>query len=118
MIPELGHFSLVLAMAFAICLSILPFIGVATQNNTLIASAKTLTAGMFVFTLISIVLLGVSFVQDDFSVKYVAGHSNSLLPFQKHLREVLTFHRPLRLFDNPKFHFQTILWAPKSQNQQ
>ncbi|KGK00562.1 heme lyase CcmF/NrfE family subunit [Thalassotalea sp. ND16A] len=81
MIPELGHFALIIAMAFAICLSIVPLVGVYQQNQRLITYAKPLTFGMFAFTSISIVLLAYSFVLDDFSVKYVASHSNSHLPY-------------------------------------
>lgn len=81
MIPELGHFALIIAMAFAVCLSIVPMMGIATRNVKLLNYAKPLTYGMFFFTLISIVILGYSFVVDDFSVKYIASHSNSLLPY-------------------------------------
>ncbi|MFD2165197.1 heme lyase CcmF/NrfE family subunit [Thalassotalea euphylliae] len=81
MIPELGHFSLIIAMAFAICLSIVPLVGVYTGQLKLAGYAKPLTFGMFIFTTISLVILGYSFVVDDFSVRYIAGHSNSLLPY-------------------------------------
>ncbi|WNC67887.1 heme lyase CcmF/NrfE family subunit [Thalassotalea nanhaiensis] len=81
MIPEIGHFALIIAMAFAICLSIVPLVGVYQKNQRLITFAKPLTLGMFSFTTLSIVLLGYSFVVDDFSVAYVAGHSNSHLPY-------------------------------------
>ena len=81
MIPELGHFALIVAMAFALCLSTIPMIGVLSNHQKLITYAKPLTFGMFAFTTISIVILGYSFVLDDFSVKYIASHSNSLLPY-------------------------------------
>ncbi|WP_448249003.1 heme lyase CcmF/NrfE family subunit [Thalassotalea agariperforans] len=81
MIPELGHFALIVATAFAVCLSIIPLIGVYSQNSKLTAYAKPLTFGMFAFTAMSLVILAYSFVEDDFSVKYIAGHSNSLLPY-------------------------------------
>jgi cytochrome c-type biogenesis protein CcmF len=81
MVPELGHFALIIATAFAICLSIIPLVGVYLRQDKLIAYAKPLTVGMFTFTAISIVILGYSFVQDDFSVSYIAHHSNSLLPY-------------------------------------
>jgi len=81
MIPELGHFALIIGLAFAICLSIVPLIGVTTKNHQLITYAKPLTFGMFAFVAISIITLGYSFVTDDFSVLYVAGHSNSHLPY-------------------------------------
>ena len=81
MIPELGHFALIVAMAFALCLSIIPMIGVFNQHHKLITYAKPLTFGMFIFTTISIVILAYSFVVDDFSVLYIASNSNSHLPY-------------------------------------
>ena len=81
MIPELGHLALIIATAFACVLSVVPLVGVYTHNAKLTGYAKPLTLGMFLFTFISIVILGYSFVVDDFSVKYIAGHSNSLLPY-------------------------------------
>ena len=56
-------------------------VGVYSNNAKLVSYAKPLTFGMFIFTAISLVILGYSFVQDDFSVKYIAGHSNSHLPY-------------------------------------
>ncbi|WP_448565654.1 heme lyase CcmF/NrfE family subunit [Thalassotalea ganghwensis] len=81
MIPELGHLALVVALAFALCLSIVPLFGSVTGHLHLARYAKPLTFGMFAFTTISIVILAYSFVVDDFSVRYIAGHSNSLLPY-------------------------------------
>ena len=81
MIPELGHFALIIGLAFAICLSIIPLIGVYAEQEKLTRYAKPLTFGMFAFTAISLIILAYSFVIDDFSVKYIAGHSNSLLPY-------------------------------------
>ena len=81
MIPEIGHFALIIAMAFALCLSVIPMIGVFNQNQRLASYARPLTYGMFVFTAISIVILAYSFVIDDFSVLYIASHSNSHLPY-------------------------------------
>lgn len=80
MIPELGHFALIVGLAFAISLSVIPMIGVLTNHQRLTAYAKPLAFGMFAFTAISIIVLGYCFATDDFSVKYVASHSNSLLP--------------------------------------
>jgi len=81
MIPELGHFALIAALAFAFCLSIIPLVGIYSHQPKLTAYAKPLTFGMFAFTAISIVILGYSFVIDDFSIKYVASHSNTHLPY-------------------------------------
>ena len=81
MVPELGHFALIMALAFAICLSIIPMIGAHTGQQKLMSYAKPFTFGMFIFTAISIGILGYSFVTDDFSVLYVASHSNTHLPY-------------------------------------
>ena len=79
--PELGHLALVIAFAFALCLSVIPMIGVHSSQHKLMSYAKPLTFGMFVFTAISIIILAYSFVVDDFSIKYVASHSNTHLPY-------------------------------------
>ncbi len=81
LLPELGHLALVIALAFALCLSVIPLVGVHSTHKKLMSYAKPLTTGMFVFTSISIVILAYSFVVDDFSVKYIASHSNTLLPY-------------------------------------
>lgn len=81
MIPELGHFALITALAFAFCLAVIPMIGLYTGQQKLAAYAKPLTLGMFIFTAISIFILAYSFVSDDFSVLYVASHSNTHLPY-------------------------------------
>jgi len=85
LIPELGHLALIVALAFAICLSIIPLVGVQSKQQSsfkkLVGYAKPLTAGMFAFTSLSLVILAYSFVVDDFSVKYIASHSNTHLPY-------------------------------------
>lgn len=98
MIPELGHFALIIGLAFALCLSIVPLIGVAQNNHQLINSAKPLSFGLFFFVGISIVLLAYSFTVDDFSVKYIAGHSNSLLPYYFKISAVWGGHEGSMLF--------------------
>ncbi len=81
LIPELGHLALVIALAFALCLSAIPLLGVHSAQQKLMSYAKPLTFGMFIFTAISILILAYSFVVDDFSIKYVASHSNTHLPY-------------------------------------
>lgn len=80
MLPEYGHLALIMALLLSLCLSIIPMAGSYNGKLVWMASARSLSTGMFVFVAISIVLLGVSFYQDDFTVAYVANHSNSLLP--------------------------------------
>ncbi|ARU57255.1 cytochrome c-type biogenesis protein CcmF [Oleiphilus messinensis] len=80
MIPELGHFSLALALVIAIVLASVPLAGTILNRQSLMAYARPMATGQFVFVLISFLCLTYAFVVDDFTVQYVAGHSNSLLP--------------------------------------
>ena len=98
MIPELGNFSLIIGMAFALCLGIIPLVGVSTNNLTLVRYMRPLTVGMLGFVAISYLLLTYSFVVDDFSVAYVAKQSNSLLPIQYKLSAVWGGHEGSLLF--------------------
>ncbi|GJM12064.1 MAG: cytochrome c-type biogenesis protein CcmF [Pseudohongiella sp.] len=92
MIPEVGQFSLILALCLSLILATLPIIG-AYQNNFLWMSlARPLSAGVFVFLGICIVILAHAFVTDDFSVQFVAQHSNSLLPDRYKLTAVWGGH--------------------------
>ncbi|WP_371374236.1 heme lyase CcmF/NrfE family subunit [Thalassotalea aquiviva] len=98
MLPELGHISLIIAFALAICLSIVPLIGAWQHNLRLMNFAKPLSFGMFLFTTLSIVILAYGFATDDFSVKYIAGHSNSMLPVYFKISAVWGGHEGSMLF--------------------
>ena len=80
MIPELGHFALILALAMAITQSILPLIGAHTGNSALMALARPSARGQFLFVAIAYGCLTYSFINNDFSVLLAAQHSNSTLP--------------------------------------
>ncbi|MDA1371173.1 MAG: heme lyase CcmF/NrfE family subunit [Proteobacteria bacterium] len=80
MIPELGQFSLILALCLSILLGTLPVIGAQRNNVLWMSLARPLSAGIFVFLGISISILAYAFATDDFSVRIVAAQSNSLLP--------------------------------------
>ncbi len=80
MIPELGHFSLILAAGLSVLLAVLPALGAGRRNPMLMASGAPLAAGVLVFILLSFACLLYAFAQDDFSVRYVAEHSNTALP--------------------------------------
>ena len=80
MSPELGQFSLILAFCLSILLGSIPLVGAAKGNQLWMSLARPLTAGVFVFLAISILILAYAFVADDFSVQFVAQHSNTLLP--------------------------------------
>jgi len=80
MIPEIGNFTLVIALVLSILLAIYPLYGAQTNNRTLMQMARPLTWGLFVFTLIAYICLTYAFITDDFSVSYVAQNSNTKLP--------------------------------------
>ena len=80
MIPEVGHFALIIALCLAVLLVALPAWGVWRGNGVFMALAPGLAVGQFVFVAISFACLSTAFLQDDFSVALVASHSNSLLP--------------------------------------
>ncbi|HJN96351.1 MAG TPA: heme lyase CcmF/NrfE family subunit [Gammaproteobacteria bacterium] len=92
MLPELGQFSLILAFCLSIILGTLPLIGAHRNNVLWMSLARPLSAGVFVFLGISIVILTYAFASDDFSVQFVALHSNSALPLQYKLTAVWGGH--------------------------
>jgi cytochrome c-type biogenesis protein CcmF len=79
MLPELGSFSLTLALCLAVVLSLLPLWGAWRGKPLPMAMAGPLTAGLFTFVAIAFALLLASLVADDFSVNYIAANSNSQL---------------------------------------
>jgi cytochrome c-type biogenesis protein CcmF len=80
MIPEIGHFALILALTMALSQSVLPLLGAANGNSTWIALARPSARGQFLFTAIAYGCLTWAFITDDFSVALAANHSNTLLP--------------------------------------
>ncbi len=80
MIPELGHFALVLALCVAIVQGVLPLVGAQTGRREWIVLARPTAQASFLLLLFSFCTLGWSFYVNDFSVVYVAEHSNSRLP--------------------------------------
>ena len=80
MIPELGHFALIIAFAIAIVQSVVPIIGAAKNDTALIAMARPTALAQFLFVGISYAALTHAFIVHDFSVLYVANHSNLVQP--------------------------------------
>jgi cytochrome c-type biogenesis protein CcmF len=80
MIPELGHFALILAMLLALAQGTLPIIGAHKRVAEWMALARPAAQAQFVFVLFAWCCLAASFVADDFSVVNVAQNSNTLLP--------------------------------------
>ena len=80
MIPELGHFALIIALGLALTLTIVPLMGSFRGDARAMGMAPSLAIGLLVFVAISFGCLAHAFLTDDFSVALVANHSNSLMP--------------------------------------
>ncbi|MBU6440512.1 MAG: heme lyase CcmF/NrfE family subunit [Betaproteobacteria bacterium] len=80
MIPELGHYALLLALPVALIQALLPLLGAWRGNRAWMALARPAARASFLLVGLSFGCLVWSFVTDDFSVRYVAENSNSLLP--------------------------------------
>ena len=81
MIPEIGHFALVIALLLAIVQGTLPLAGATTRRPLWMAFARPMAAGQFLFVAIAYACLTASYMLDDFSVANVANNSNSMLPW-------------------------------------
>jgi cytochrome c-type biogenesis protein CcmF len=79
-IPELGHFALVIALALALAQAALCLSGAALRRPALMATARPIATGQFLFVLAAFAALAGSFLANDFSVVNVATNSNSKLP--------------------------------------
>src|SRR5574338_1148729 len=92
MIPEIGHFALILALCVAVVQGILPIYGAAVGNSALMAVAKPAARGQFLLVLTAFCCLGYAFAAKDFSVLYVAATSNSQLPLHYRLAAIWGAH--------------------------
>ena len=82
MIPELGHFALIIALCIAGIQALLPLVGAQRGDATWMALARPAAQGQLVFVAIAFGCLAWSFVSNDFSVLNVASNSNSMLPLR------------------------------------
>ncbi len=92
MIPEIGHFALILALCVAVVQGSLPIYGAAVGNAALMSVAKPAARGQFILVLLAFCCLGYAFAVKDFSVLYVASTSNSHLPLQYRLAAIWGAH--------------------------
>jgi cytochrome c-type biogenesis protein CcmF len=86
MIPELGHFALILALALALVQTLSPLTHPAGdlshkgRGETKISLVKSAALGQLFFVLFAFACLAYAFISNDFSVVYVAENSNTHLP--------------------------------------
>ncbi|MEM9183319.1 MAG: heme lyase CcmF/NrfE family subunit [Pseudomonadota bacterium] len=92
MIPELGQFALILALAMAVIQGTLPIFGAQLGKTTWMNVARPAAFGQATFVTIALAILTYAFVTQDFSVVYVAQNSNLLLPIPYRVSAVWGAH--------------------------
>lgn len=80
MLPELGQILLVTALLMAVLQAVLPLWGAQRGRATWMAVARPAAFAQLALLLGAFGVLTAAFVTQDFSVRYVAENSNSLLP--------------------------------------
>jgi cytochrome c-type biogenesis protein CcmF len=92
MIPELGHYALILALCVAICQSSIPLLGAARNNISWMSVARPAAQVQAALVALAFACLVWSFVENDFTVAYVASNSNSMLPLMYRISAVWGAH--------------------------
>jgi cytochrome c-type biogenesis protein CcmF len=92
MVPELGHFALILALCLALAQAFFPIVGAAQGRLEWMAVARPAARGQFLFLAVAFGCLAYAFVTNDFSVLYVAQNSNSALPLPYRISAVWGAH--------------------------
>ncbi len=92
MIPEIGHFALVLALCLALVQSTFPLIGAWRENPAWSGVAVPAARAQALFVAIAFGVLTYAFLVGDFSVDYVATNSNSRLPMMYRIAAVWGAH--------------------------
>jgi cytochrome c-type biogenesis protein CcmF len=77
---ELGHAALIIALCLCVVQAIVPMVGSFAGYRSWMRLGHSLALGQLVFVAISFACLATAFLQDDFSLQYVANNSNTLLP--------------------------------------
>ncbi len=80
MIPELGHFALILALLVAVVQGVFPLWGTLNRNTAWQSLARPSALMQAALVALAFACLSSAFLTNDFSVVYVAQHSNTLLP--------------------------------------
>ena len=80
MIPEIGHYALILALVMAVVQGTVPLIGAWRRDATWMALARPAVAGQFLFVSLAFGCLMYAYVVSDFSVANVAQNSHSAKP--------------------------------------
>ena len=107
MVPEIGHILLIISSVLALFSAILPLMGIKQHNAYLVGLSPVLFRTIFISVFFSLLCLIYCFVTDDFSVAYVANHSNSQLALGYKVAAVWGSHEGSMLF----WIFAIALWG-------
>lgn len=107
MVPEIGHILLIISSVLALFSAILPLMGIKQHNAYLVGLSPVLFRTIFASVFLSLLCLIYCFVTDDFSVAYVANHSNSQLALGYKVAAVWGSHEGSMLF----WIFAIALWG-------
>lgn len=80
MTAEFGLLALIFAFFLSLGQGVLPLVGYYRQHAGLLRLARPMAFGCAAFMFIAFIILTRNFLQDDFTVRYVANHSNTALP--------------------------------------
>ena len=92
MIPEIGHYALMLALGLALIQGIMPIVGTRTNDAVLMSMAAPTAVAQFAFVAIAFGALAVCYVTSDFSVLNVFQNSNSQMPLMYRLTSIWGNH--------------------------
>ncbi len=116
MIPELGHFALIIAFAISIVQSVVPLIGAAKNNASLISMARPAALTQLLFVGLAYAALTHAFIVHDFSVLYVSQHSNLVQPLMYRISGVWGSHEGSLLLWSLILSLWTVAVAVYSRN--
>ena len=92
MIPELGHYALMLALGLALIQGVMPIVGTRTNDPVLMSIAAPAALAQFAFVATAFAALAVSYVTSDFSVLNVYENSNTQMPLIYRLTSIWGNH--------------------------
>ncbi|MDE2345543.1 MAG: heme lyase CcmF/NrfE family subunit [Gammaproteobacteria bacterium] len=92
MVPELGQIALMLALCLALAQCFFGFVGAQRRDAVWMSVVRPAATAQFLFVGVAFVVLAVSFLRDDFSLRYVAENSNTALPWPYKIAAVWGAH--------------------------
>jgi cytochrome c-type biogenesis protein CcmF len=92
MIPELGHYALMLALGLALIQGVMPIVGARANDPILMSMAAPTAQAQFFFVAFAFAALATCYVTSDFSVVNVFENSHSQMPLVYRLTSVWGNH--------------------------